>query len=147
MSVDIVSNEGGNTMKEGSDNMTQHVMSAQQFEFEGVVGETYSECKPIQDSPLVLCVEVKSEEDVRIYLGDGVPLMEGEESLSEYLRLTHGMELQLTDNTLWDSVVIWENVNGFKKCKDLDNARVCTSYRTDENRFEMNVTLEIDDKI
>lgn len=147
MSVDIVSNEGEKTVKEGADNMTQHVVAAQQYDFEGVVGETYSECKPIQDSPLTLCVEIKSDEDVRIYLGDGVPLMEEEQSLSEYLRLTHGMELHFNDNALWDSVVIWENLNGFKKCKDLDNARVCASYCTDENRFEMSVSLESDEKI
>jgi len=147
MTVDIISGEGENIMNDGTDIMFQHIMASQEYNFEGLTGQSYSECKPIHDSPLELCVVINSDDDIKIYVGDGVPLMEEAQSLSEYLRLTHGMELQFNDNSLWDSIVIWENLNGFKKCKEFDNARICASYCTDENRFEMNVSLESDERI
>jgi len=143
ISVDIVSSdEAFNALA-----APQHVTEAQQYEFEGVAGESYTDCKLILDSPLTLCVVIESNEDVRVYLGTRVPMVEGQDSPSEYMRLTHGMELQFYEDTQWDSIVIWENLNGSKKCKDLENARLCASYMIIKDRFEMSVTLESEEKI
>jgi len=146
VSVDIVEVNAGEMSL--ATNRLQHVTNTQQFEFEGIVGAQYAECRSTEENLMEVCVVVMGEEDLRLFVGEGVSMAEGDESsLSEgYLRMKPGMELQFYDDSQWDWAVIWNNVDGLKKCRDLDDGRVCAAYHTEDDQFAMSVSLEREDE-